>query len=210
MIRMLCVGLVMLSGCAVVQKVESAIDCGGICERYKSCFDSDYDTGACAASCRRKASEDADYRRKADMCMACIKERSCTKATFACAADPAQSTAKAKGRADRRIIDQRRSTLSSNVRGAASRFAIVSAGSASVAERFRFALASMPGSASTRSARTSICAHSARSRLPLGMRSSARCPKTPPTGRSSCAAVRWWVASSSARQAAPNTSPASC
>ncbi|PZR08612.1 MAG: hypothetical protein DI536_24215 [Archangium gephyra] len=87
MFRTLTLVLFMLSGCAVVQKVDTAIDCNGICERYKSCFDSDYDTSACATSCRNKASESADFRRKADMCMACIQERSCTKATFACASD---------------------------------------------------------------------------------------------------------------------------
>jgi uncharacterized protein YceK len=77
--------VVALSGCAVVQKIDSAIDCNGICERYASCFDSRYDTSACASKCRASASKDADFRRKADMCNACITERSCVQATFACA-----------------------------------------------------------------------------------------------------------------------------
>ncbi len=87
MIRTLAISLLMLSGCAVVQKVDTALDCNGICERYKSCFDSDYDTASCATKCRNKASDDADFRRKADVCNACITERSCTRATFACATD---------------------------------------------------------------------------------------------------------------------------
>jgi uncharacterized protein YceK len=74
-----------LSGCAVVQKIDSAIDCNGICERYASCFDKSYDTSACASRCRASASNDTDFRRKADMCNACISERSCVQATFACA-----------------------------------------------------------------------------------------------------------------------------
>lgn len=73
-----------LSGCAVVQKVDNAFDCGAICDKYKACFNGDYDTGVCAARCREK-SDDADFRRKADVCNACITERSCTSATFNCA-----------------------------------------------------------------------------------------------------------------------------
>ncbi|MFZ5444771.1 MAG: hypothetical protein ACOZQL_32565 [Myxococcota bacterium] len=77
----------LLTGCAVVQKVDTALDCKGICERYQSCFDSSYDTAACAARCRASASEQPDFRRKADMCMACISERSCVQATFACVSE---------------------------------------------------------------------------------------------------------------------------
>lgn len=87
MFRTLTLVFMMLSGCAVVQKVDTAFDCNAICDRYKACFDSDYDTASCASSCRTKASDNPDFRRKADMCMACIQERSCTKATFACASD---------------------------------------------------------------------------------------------------------------------------
>lgn len=76
--------LLVLSGCAVVQKVDTAIDCNGICERYASCFDKGYDTGACASRCRASAGKDAGFRRKADVCMACITERSCMEATVSC------------------------------------------------------------------------------------------------------------------------------
>ena len=77
----------LFAGCAVVQKVDTALDCNGICARYQSCFDSSYDTTACASRCRAAASEQPDFRRKADMCMACISERSCVQATFACASE---------------------------------------------------------------------------------------------------------------------------
>jgi len=43
---------------AVVQKIDSVIDCNGICDRYQSCFDKDYDTSACAAKCRKAATRD--------------------------------------------------------------------------------------------------------------------------------------------------------
>lgn len=72
------------SGCAVVQKIDSAIDCNGICDRYAACFDKKYDVSACASRCRATASAEPNYRRKADMCNACITERSCVGATFAC------------------------------------------------------------------------------------------------------------------------------
>jgi hypothetical protein len=85
------IGLLMLmfwsTSCAVVQRIDTAIDCGGICGRYASCFDSKYDTGACETRCRKAGSEDPDYRRKADMCNACITERSCASAGFACATE---------------------------------------------------------------------------------------------------------------------------
>jgi hypothetical protein len=77
-------GVLALTHCAVVQKVDTAIDCNGICERYASCFDSKYDVRACASRCRSTASAEPDFRRKADMCNACISERSCVAATFAC------------------------------------------------------------------------------------------------------------------------------
>ena len=84
-------GLVLLllisSGCAVVQRIDTAIDCNGICNRYASCFNKDYDTEGCASRCRASGRAEADFRRKADMCNACITERSCIAATFACAAE---------------------------------------------------------------------------------------------------------------------------
>lgn len=79
--------MVFSSSCAVVQKIDTAIDCNGICDRYASCFDSAYDKSACASRCRQAASDQPDYRRKADMCSACISERSCAAASFACATE---------------------------------------------------------------------------------------------------------------------------
>lgn len=73
-----------LQACAVVQTIDSAVDCQGICDRYASCFDKSYDVRACASRCRASASEKKDFRRKADVCNACITERSCVEATFAC------------------------------------------------------------------------------------------------------------------------------
>ena len=76
--------LLLGSQCAVVQTIDSAIDCNGICERYASCFDKTYDVSTCASRCRHSASTEPDFRRKADRCNACISERSCVAATFSC------------------------------------------------------------------------------------------------------------------------------
>jgi hypothetical protein len=69
----------------VVESIGSAIDCNGICSRYETCFDSKYDTSACASRCREAAGKDADYRRKADKCYGCLNDKACAQATFSCA-----------------------------------------------------------------------------------------------------------------------------
>lgn len=68
-------------------KVDNAIDCQSICDRYRSCYDADYDVNGCASRCRDDSSRDADYQRKADVCEACIDGRACSSATFNCAVD---------------------------------------------------------------------------------------------------------------------------
>ena len=78
---------VLFGGCAVVQKIDTAIDCNGICDRYASCFDKGYDTVACASRCRESAGKDGDFRLKAETCNKCISERSCVAATFACVSE---------------------------------------------------------------------------------------------------------------------------
>jgi hypothetical protein len=66
---------------------DEAFDCQAVCSKYQECFNNSYDVGACRSRCRDKAAADTDYKRKADTCHACIGERSCTSATFACASD---------------------------------------------------------------------------------------------------------------------------
>ncbi len=75
--------LLCVTGC---DSVDAAFDCDAICSRYKDCFDSNYDVGACASRCRTKADDDT-YRRQADQCDACIDNRSCTSAVFSCATE---------------------------------------------------------------------------------------------------------------------------
>jgi hypothetical protein len=70
------------AGCG---KVENAIDCHSVCDRYKSCYDSSYDVDGCAQKCRDNSSNDSSFQQKADECDACIGDKSCASATFNCA-----------------------------------------------------------------------------------------------------------------------------
>lgn len=67
--------------------VDSAADCNTICNRYKTCFDGDYDTGACQDRCRSNANGNDNYYVTVNNCEACIDDRSCGSATFNCASE---------------------------------------------------------------------------------------------------------------------------
>jgi hypothetical protein len=66
-------------------KIDNAIDCHQVCDRYRDCYDAKYDVDACADRCRDASSKDSDYQSKADQCEACIGSKSCAAATFQCA-----------------------------------------------------------------------------------------------------------------------------
>ena len=78
----LTVGL-FLSGCGI----GAALDCQGICSRYKSCFDANYNVQACEERCRSNSAADTTYRAKADSCKTCIDGASCSTALFSCGAN---------------------------------------------------------------------------------------------------------------------------
>jgi hypothetical protein len=75
------VALVALMSCGAL---DTVIDCQAICARYSSCFDAAYSVVTCTERCRVNSTENAEYRRRADPCNACIDERACTSATFNC------------------------------------------------------------------------------------------------------------------------------
>ncbi len=64
--------------------ISNAIDCAGICSRYKDCYDKSYDTATCESRCRNNANADQSYSAKADTCNTCIGAKSCASATFNC------------------------------------------------------------------------------------------------------------------------------
>jgi len=78
---LLSVGALLFFGCSAAQ---NAIDCNGICDRYQSCFDASYDTGACEQRCRDNSNSNADYMAKSTDCSNCITDKSCASATFTC------------------------------------------------------------------------------------------------------------------------------
>jgi hypothetical protein len=71
-----------LFGCGAVQ---NAVDCNGICNRYKTCFDSNYDVDKCESNCRDNANSNANYMTDVSDCNNCIDDKSCASATFTCA-----------------------------------------------------------------------------------------------------------------------------
>ena len=70
------------AGCGAVQ---NAVDCNGICNRYKTCFDANYDVGKCESNCRDNANSNKDYMNNVEACNSCIDDKSCASATFNCA-----------------------------------------------------------------------------------------------------------------------------
>ena len=77
----LCAALAMGGlGCT---KIDNALDCETICNRYKSCYDSSYNDDACYDRCRAN-SESRDFDRKVDICDACLSGRDCNAAAFNC------------------------------------------------------------------------------------------------------------------------------
>lgn len=68
------------SGC---DEIEAEFDCDTVCERYRDCFNSAYDVGACQSRCEALAESDA-YQATVDACEDCIGVNSCLSTTFNC------------------------------------------------------------------------------------------------------------------------------
>lgn len=66
-----------------VDAIDAKIDCAGICNRYKDCFDSAYDTDKCRSSCEENAKADSSYDAKAEACDDCLDNASCAE-SFSC------------------------------------------------------------------------------------------------------------------------------
>lgn len=64
--------------------VDNAADCNRICDRYRSCFDTSYNTSACYDRCQARGTSNDEDRRRIDTCAACINGLSCTGAAFSC------------------------------------------------------------------------------------------------------------------------------
>jgi hypothetical protein len=85
-IGLLSLGLLAFVGCSeAVDEVTNTVNCHDVCERYQSCFDSDFDVSGCTDKCEDEADADADREERLERCDSCIDDRSCTSATFNCA-----------------------------------------------------------------------------------------------------------------------------
>jgi hypothetical protein len=74
-------------GCSAADKVQNKISCSDVCNRYKDCFNKDYDVDACTSRCETNANNSEDKDRTLDMCNTCIGDRSCASSVFNCADD---------------------------------------------------------------------------------------------------------------------------
>ena len=75
-------------GFASCGEADKVFDCHNICDDYKSCYDSNFDVGACRAECKREADRSANFETRADKCSSCVRnEASCKSKTFSCGAD---------------------------------------------------------------------------------------------------------------------------
>lgn len=80
----LLLGVGLLAGCSAF---DAKLDCDNICDRYRSCYDTNYNVSGCSDRCQDRANNEDDYDRRVDICDACIDGVSCGQATFECAAD---------------------------------------------------------------------------------------------------------------------------
>jgi hypothetical protein len=74
-------------GCAEspITTIDRSSDCAAICDRYRDCFSSEYDTDHCRDRCTDK--KDSRNTDKIDRCQDCIRESSCSGSVFKCSAE---------------------------------------------------------------------------------------------------------------------------
>jgi len=72
------------SACDATDSVANRITCGDVCERYRDCFDDDYDVDGCTDRCENDATADEEKEAELEECDACIDDESCTAAVFEC------------------------------------------------------------------------------------------------------------------------------
>jgi hypothetical protein len=75
------------ASCDAADEIEAEFDCQSICERYSECFDAEYDVSACQGRCENDIDSGEIEQNDVDACADCIDDRSCSGATFNCAAE---------------------------------------------------------------------------------------------------------------------------
>lgn len=71
-----------LGACGAVDEIDEGFDCNNLCDRYRDCFDLQYDTDGCRDRCQGYV--DGIDPGRADSCDACLDSTSCVGAAFEC------------------------------------------------------------------------------------------------------------------------------
>ena len=66
-----------------VHEIDMAVDCDNVCNRYRDCFDSNYNTDNCRARCHEMVDRDPNA---ANACDSCLDAASCV-GSFGCAGE---------------------------------------------------------------------------------------------------------------------------
>ena len=76
-----------LFGCAEnpVKTIDRSSNCAEICDKYKDCLSSDYNTAKCRDNCTDM--KDPKGTAKIDRCQECIKDSSCSGSVFKCSGE---------------------------------------------------------------------------------------------------------------------------
>jgi len=76
--------LLLVNGVIGCSDAKNVVSCAEVCDKYKSCINSDYDVASCTSKCEDKANDNADRQQQLDSCDSCIQDRSCSGAVFNC------------------------------------------------------------------------------------------------------------------------------
>lgn len=71
----------------LASRIDTSIECEGICTRYATCYDPTYTVNACEENCENKAQADGNFRRQADACNECMTETACVQTTAQCGSE---------------------------------------------------------------------------------------------------------------------------
>jgi len=75
------VSFVGAGGC---DETQNAFNCSDLCNRYRDCFDHNYNTSACSSRCQDLANNSQNFDERANSCQNCMNDNSCAAATFNC------------------------------------------------------------------------------------------------------------------------------
>lgn len=84
LIRAAALALVFGNSALGCSDAKNVISCADVCDKYKSCINSDYDVASCTSQCEDQANDSASRQKQLDSCDSCIEDRSCTGAVFNC------------------------------------------------------------------------------------------------------------------------------